>query len=246
MGLGSSLGAAPGGQPSASSLNPPSQIDPSSIERAYAALGLTYQGNQMAPQPAQTSLPNQGLPVQAGMRSLNAMSECTRGSQGAAGTGVGEQGLLGREWESRGCWDRSGRAGAAGTGVGEQGLLGRERESRGCWDGSGGAGAAGTGVGEQGLLGREWGSRGCWDGSGRAGAAGTGVGEQGLLGREWGSRGCWDGSGGAGAAGTGVGEQGLLGREWGSRGCWDGSGRTRVSSGAVAPGCRFQSRIMVA
>uniref|UniRef100_A0A3Q3VT39 histone acetyltransferase n=1 Tax=Mola mola TaxID=94237 RepID=A0A3Q3VT39_MOLML len=54
-GLGSSLGAVPGGQPSASNLNPPSQIDPSSIERAYAALGLTYQGNQIQTQTAQAN-----------------------------------------------------------------------------------------------------------------------------------------------------------------------------------------------
>lgn len=71
--LGSSLGAVPGGQPSAPSLNPPSQIDPSSIERAYAALGLTYQGNQI--QTTQPSMPNQGLQGQAGMRSLNPMGK---------------------------------------------------------------------------------------------------------------------------------------------------------------------------
>ncbi|KAG5832497.1 hypothetical protein ANANG_G00291790 [Anguilla anguilla] len=88
VGLGSSLGAAPGGQPSASSLNPPSQIDPSSIERAYAALGLTYQGNQMVPQPAQSSLPGQGLPVQPGMRSLNAMAA---GNPMGVNGGVGSQ-----------------------------------------------------------------------------------------------------------------------------------------------------------
>uniref|UniRef100_A0AAY4BVY9 histone acetyltransferase n=1 Tax=Denticeps clupeoides TaxID=299321 RepID=A0AAY4BVY9_9TELE len=70
VGLGSALGAVPGGQPSAPSLNPPSQIDPSSIERAYAALGLTYQGNQMPAQPPQSSLPTQGLQGQAGMRPL--------------------------------------------------------------------------------------------------------------------------------------------------------------------------------
>ncbi|KAG7491521.1 hypothetical protein MATL_G00004320 [Megalops atlanticus] len=74
VGLTSSLGAVPGGQPSAPSLNPPSQIDPSSIERAYAALGLTYQGNQIQPQPPQSSLPAQGLQGQSGMRPLNAMA----------------------------------------------------------------------------------------------------------------------------------------------------------------------------
>lgn len=74
-GLGSSLGTVPGGQPSAPNLNPPSQIDPSSIERAYAALGLTYQGNQIQAQTAQPNMPSQGLPGQAGMRPLNPMSE---------------------------------------------------------------------------------------------------------------------------------------------------------------------------
>ncbi|XP_062335169.1 CREB-binding protein-like [Osmerus eperlanus] len=68
-----SLGIVPGGQPSTPNLNPPSQIDPSSIERAYAALGLTYQGNQMPQQPPQGNMANQGLPGQPGMRSLNTM-----------------------------------------------------------------------------------------------------------------------------------------------------------------------------
>ena len=78
-GLGSSLGGAvPGGQPSAPSLNPPSQIDPSSIERAYAALGLTYQGNQLQAQPAQPNMPNQGLQGQPGMRPLNPMGKLGR------------------------------------------------------------------------------------------------------------------------------------------------------------------------
>lgn len=71
-GLGSSLGTVPGGQPSAPSLNPPSQIDPSSIERAYAALGLTYQGNQIQAQTAQPNMSNQG---QSGMRPLNPMGK---------------------------------------------------------------------------------------------------------------------------------------------------------------------------
>lgn len=74
-GLGSSLGAVPGGQPSAPNLNPPSQIDPSSIERAYAALGLTYQGNQIQTQTAQSNMPNQGLQGQAGMRPINPTGE---------------------------------------------------------------------------------------------------------------------------------------------------------------------------
>uniref|UniRef100_A0A8C1PY26 histone acetyltransferase n=1 Tax=Cyprinus carpio TaxID=7962 RepID=A0A8C1PY26_CYPCA len=53
VGLSSSLGNITGGPPSAPHLNTPGQIDPSSIERAYAALGLTYQGNQASPQPVQ-------------------------------------------------------------------------------------------------------------------------------------------------------------------------------------------------
>ncbi|KAK6311758.1 hypothetical protein J4Q44_G00174220 [Coregonus suidteri] len=80
VGLGSSLGAVPGGQPSTPNLNPPSQIDPSSIERAYAALGLTYQGNQMPQQPPQSNLPNQ-----SGMRSLNAMGGNPMGMNGGVG-----------------------------------------------------------------------------------------------------------------------------------------------------------------
>ncbi len=53
VGLSSSLGNVTGGSPSAPHLNTPGQIDPSSIERAYAALGLTYQGNQAPPQSVQ-------------------------------------------------------------------------------------------------------------------------------------------------------------------------------------------------
>ena len=79
MGLVNSLGSGvPGGQSNAPSLNPPNQIDPSSIERAYAALGLTYQGNQMPQQSPQANMPNQGMPGQPGMRSLNAMGQCVR------------------------------------------------------------------------------------------------------------------------------------------------------------------------
>lgn len=74
-GLGSSLSAVPGGQPSAPNLNPPSQIDPSSIERAYAALGLTYQGNQIQTQTAQPNMSNQALQGQAGLRPLNPMGK---------------------------------------------------------------------------------------------------------------------------------------------------------------------------
>ena len=72
-GLGSSLGSVPGGPPSTPNLNPPSQIDPSSIERAYAALGLTYQGNQLPPQGPQG--PGQAMGGQPGMRALNSMGE---------------------------------------------------------------------------------------------------------------------------------------------------------------------------
>lgn len=74
-GLGSSLGAVPGSQPTTPNLNPPSQIDPSSIERAYAALGLTYQGNQVQTQTGQPNMSNQGLQGQAGLRPLNPMGE---------------------------------------------------------------------------------------------------------------------------------------------------------------------------
>lgn len=71
VGLVNALGSGvPGGQSNTPNLNPPSQIDPSSIERAYAALGLTYQGNQMPQQPPQANMPTQGQP---GMRALNTM-----------------------------------------------------------------------------------------------------------------------------------------------------------------------------
>lgn len=74
VGLVNALGpSVPGGQSNTPSLNPPNQIDPSSIERAYAALGLTYQGNQMPQQPPQANMPNQGLQGQPGMRPLNTM-----------------------------------------------------------------------------------------------------------------------------------------------------------------------------
>ncbi|KAM6957846.1 histone acetyltransferase p300-like [Aplochiton taeniatus] len=86
-GLVNSLGpGVPGGQPSAPNLNPPSQIDPSSIERAYAALGLTYQGNQMPQQgPPQSNMANQALSGQPGMRSLNNMSGNPMGVNGGVG-----------------------------------------------------------------------------------------------------------------------------------------------------------------
>ncbi|XP_062859186.1 histone acetyltransferase p300 isoform X2 [Trichomycterus rosablanca] len=74
VGLGPSLGAAPGGPHSAPNLNTPGQIDPSSIERAYAALGLPYQGNQAPSQPGQQP-----------SRSLNAMGGNAMGVNGAVG-----------------------------------------------------------------------------------------------------------------------------------------------------------------
>lgn len=73
--LSSTLGPVTGGPPSTPNLNPPSQIDPSSIERGYAALGLTYQGNQTPAQTNQPNMPNQGLQGQAGVRPLNPMGE---------------------------------------------------------------------------------------------------------------------------------------------------------------------------
>ncbi|XP_037834605.1 histone acetyltransferase p300 isoform X3 [Kryptolebias marmoratus] len=84
-------GGGAGAQSNAPSLNPPSHIDPSSIERAYAALGLTYQGNQVQPQPSQqqqspqTNMPNQGLQGQPGMRTLNPMGGNSMGMNGAVG-----------------------------------------------------------------------------------------------------------------------------------------------------------------
>lgn len=65
VGLGTALGATAGGPLSAPNLNTPGQLDPSSIERAYAALGLTYQGNQAPSQPSQQT-----------PRPLNAMGKC--------------------------------------------------------------------------------------------------------------------------------------------------------------------------
>ncbi|MBN3293106.1 EP300 acetyltransferase, partial [Polypterus senegalus] len=77
IGLGNSLSNV-GGQQSTANLNQASQIDPSSIERAYAALGLTYQGTQMQPQPppqpqVSTQQPSQSLPGQPALRPINAM-----------------------------------------------------------------------------------------------------------------------------------------------------------------------------
>ncbi|KAK2833764.1 hypothetical protein Q5P01_017653 [Channa striata] len=86
VGLVNALGpGVPGGQPNTPNLNPPNQIDPSSIERAYAALGLTYQGNQMSQQPPQANMPNQGLQGQPGMRPLNTMGGNSMGMNGGVG-----------------------------------------------------------------------------------------------------------------------------------------------------------------
>ncbi|KAK2820870.1 hypothetical protein Q5P01_023829 [Channa striata] len=83
--LGNPLGAVPGGQPNAPNLNPPSQIDPSSIERAYAALGLTYQGNQIQTPAAQPNMSNQGMQSQGGMRPLNPIGTNPIGVNGGVG-----------------------------------------------------------------------------------------------------------------------------------------------------------------
>ncbi|TKS91650.1 CREB-binding protein [Collichthys lucidus] len=86
VGLVNSLGSGvPGGQSNTPNLNPPNQIDPSSIERAYAALGLTYQGNQMPQQPSQANMPNQGMQGQPGMRTLNTMGGNSMGVNGGVG-----------------------------------------------------------------------------------------------------------------------------------------------------------------
>ncbi|KAK1881675.1 Histone acetyltransferase p300, partial [Dissostichus eleginoides] len=90
-GLGSSLGSLPGGPPSASNLNPPSQIDPSSIERAYAALGLTYQGNQIQVQSGQPNMSNTSLQGPAGMRTLNTMGVNPLGVNGGVGASTQSQ-----------------------------------------------------------------------------------------------------------------------------------------------------------
>ncbi|XP_051987706.1 histone acetyltransferase p300-like isoform X2 [Xyrauchen texanus] len=87
MAMGGPLGGSlPGGQPSAPNLNPPSQIDPSSIERAYAALGLTYQGNQAANQNQQSS-----VPTQPGMKTLNNMGGNPMGVNGGVSTPMSNQ-----------------------------------------------------------------------------------------------------------------------------------------------------------
>ncbi|XP_074552379.1 histone acetyltransferase p300 isoform X2 [Halichoeres trimaculatus] len=85
-GLVNSLGSGvPGGQSHPPSMNPPNQIDPSSIERAYAALGLTYQGNQNAQQSPQNSMQSAGLQGQPGMRTLNSTGGSSLGVNGGVG-----------------------------------------------------------------------------------------------------------------------------------------------------------------
>ncbi|KAL1277755.1 hypothetical protein QQF64_024428, partial [Cirrhinus molitorella] len=87
MGMGGPLGGSlPGGQPSTPNLNPPNQIDPSSIERAYAALGLTYQGNQASNQNQQAS-----VPAQPGMRTLNNIGGNSMGVNGGVGASMTNQ-----------------------------------------------------------------------------------------------------------------------------------------------------------
>ncbi|KAG9483906.1 hypothetical protein GDO78_009691 [Eleutherodactylus coqui] len=80
------------GQPPAPSLNSANQIDPSSIERAYAALGLPYQGSQLQT-PSQTQVKGQqsGQSPQ-GIRSMNSLNVSSVGVNG--GVSVQSSGLL--------------------------------------------------------------------------------------------------------------------------------------------------------
>uniref|UniRef100_A0A8C0PBA2 histone acetyltransferase n=1 Tax=Canis lupus familiaris TaxID=9615 RepID=A0A8C0PBA2_CANLF len=94
VGLGntSSLGV---GQQSTPSLSTVSQIDPSSIERAYAALGLPYQVNQMPAQPqvqAKNQQNQQSGQSPQGMRPMSNMSASPMGVNG--GVGVQTSNLL--------------------------------------------------------------------------------------------------------------------------------------------------------
>ncbi|KAF4022996.1 hypothetical protein G4228_014633 [Cervus hanglu yarkandensis] len=87
VGLGntSSLGV---GQQSTPSLSTVSQIDPSSIERAYAALGLPYQVNQMPTQPqvqAKNQQNQQSGQSPQGMRPMSNMSASPMGVNGGVG-----------------------------------------------------------------------------------------------------------------------------------------------------------------
>ncbi|XP_022538658.2 histone acetyltransferase p300 isoform X1 [Astyanax mexicanus] len=87
MALGGSLASSvPGGAPAAPSLNPPGQIDPSSIERAYAALGLTYQGTQTSGQNPLPPTPTPpGVTGQTGMRPINSVAGNPMGVNGGVG-----------------------------------------------------------------------------------------------------------------------------------------------------------------
>ncbi|XP_060705627.1 histone acetyltransferase p300-like [Hemiscyllium ocellatum] len=89
VGLGNSLGSVGVGQQNTPSLNTTSQIDPSSIERAYAALGLTYQGNQMQPQPQVQN--QQSSQASQGHQSLRPMNAMGSGQMGVNGSNVGVQ-----------------------------------------------------------------------------------------------------------------------------------------------------------
>ncbi|XP_064224187.1 histone acetyltransferase p300 isoform X2 [Aotus nancymaae] len=87
VGLGnpSSLGV---GQQSTSNLSTVGQIDPSSIERAYAALGLPYQVNQMPTQPqvqAKNQQNQQSGQSPQGMRPISNMSASPMGVNGGVG-----------------------------------------------------------------------------------------------------------------------------------------------------------------
>nr|XP_044635118.1 histone acetyltransferase p300 isoform X2 [Equus asinus] len=94
VGLGNtgSLGV---GQQSTPSLSTVSQIDPSSIERAYAALGLPYQVNQLPTQPqvqAKNQQNQQSGQSPQGMRPMSNMSASPMGVNG--GVGVQTSNLL--------------------------------------------------------------------------------------------------------------------------------------------------------
>ncbi|XP_075038885.1 histone acetyltransferase p300 isoform X2 [Mixophyes fleayi] len=80
------------GQQPAPSLNSTNQIDPSSIERAYAALGLPYQGNQLQTQPQTQVKGQQSGHSPQGMRSMNSMNASSVGVNG--GVGVQSSNLL--------------------------------------------------------------------------------------------------------------------------------------------------------
>ncbi|XP_035380966.1 histone acetyltransferase p300 [Electrophorus electricus] len=83
MALGGTVGGSvSGGSPTAPNLNPPGQIDPSSIERAYAALGLTYQGTQAS---GQTPLSPAATGQTTGMRPLTTVGANPMGINGGIG-----------------------------------------------------------------------------------------------------------------------------------------------------------------